>query len=189
MENCSQCGKPAMYKVEGGHLLCLDCFYKYESIKRQDLADLLALKNFYIDQIEVTTGLHGHFPRHQIPQPSPIVNRNINISNSTVGAVNTGYIDNMNVNLKHIADNGNEDLAKLLIQFAEELMKIDISVDSKNEVLEQIDFLSNQLAGQEPPKKSMTKSVLKSIPLLISSSESLLNIWNNISEKISGLIS
>lgn len=188
MKRCSQCGKQAMYEVEGGHLLCLDCFYKFQSINQQELANLLAQENFLIEQMESTVGLPGMFPRPQIPQPSPVINRNINISNSTVGAVNTGYIENMNVNLRHIADNGNQDLAKQLKVFTEELVKENISSDIKNEVLEHIDFLSNQLAGKEPPKKGMIKSVLKSIPSLISSSESLISIWNTISEKIYGFV-
>jgi hypothetical protein len=189
MKKCTQCGKPAIHKIEGGHLLCLDCYYKFESIEQQKLATLLAQKNFYIEQLEATVGLPGMFPKHQIPQPAPIINRNINISNSTVGAVNTGYVESLKVNIPQIAEQGQEELAKLLFTFTENILHdIKLNNETKNEVLEQIEFLSNQLTGKEPLRKSVVKSVLNSVPVLIQTSDSLLSIWDKISEKISALL-
>jgi hypothetical protein len=79
---------------------------------------------------------------------------------------------------------GNQYLASQLTNFIEALAKESIPNFLKNEVLEHIDFISKQLAGKEPPKKEVLKSVLNSIPMLITSSESLTNIWNTISEQI-----
>jgi len=189
MAKCSQCGNNAIYQIEGGHLLCLDCYYKMQSIEQQQLAFLIAQKNYYIDQIEATVGLPGTLPRHHIPQAAPVINKNINISNSTVGAVNTGYIESLNVNLSFLAEHGHEELAKQVESFANSLMKEESVSDTiKSEVLEQIEFISRQLVAKEPPKKGLIKSILSSIPVLIASSESLLNIWNGISTQISNFI-
>lgn len=184
MKKCSQCGKEAMYKIEGGHFLCLDCFCKYNLIVHQKIAQLTAEENYLISQMEAIAGLSGLLPRHEIPKPSPIINRNINISNSTVGAVNTGYIENLNVNLKHMVQTGSKELAKQLQLFTEQMLQEELHIDTKNEILEQIEFLSNQLSGREPSKRGVIKSILASIPLAISTSESLINIWNSIQDMI-----
>lgn len=187
MKKCTQCGKPAMYETKG-HLLCLDCYYKLQSINQQQTINYMVERNLLVEQMEATAGLYGLFPKYQIPQPSPIISHNFNINNSTVGALNSGYIENMNVNLKQIEKDGNHELSNLINEFTDKVISEDISNEIKNEVLEQLDFLLNQLAGKEPPKKSLIKSVLKSIPLLIPNIESLVNIWDIISNKISILI-
>lgn len=86
---------------------------------------------------------------------------------------------------KTMYDTENQDLANQLQNFTEELVKEKLPNFLKNEVLEHIDFIANQLAGKEPPKKEAINSVLNSIPMLISSSESLIHIWSTISEQIS----
>ncbi|NLN47799.1 MAG: hypothetical protein GX154_01595 [Clostridiales bacterium] len=188
MKKCSQCGKVAMYKIEGGHLLCLDCFHKHNSIVQQQIAQLTAEENFLIGQMEAIAGLPLTFPRHEIPQPSPVINRNINISNSTIGAVNTGYIKNLKVNLKHMVHTGNQELAEQLQVFTKQMLKEDFTIEIKNEILEQLEFLSQQLSGQELPKRGIIKSILNSVLIAISTSESLINIWNTIQDMISNLM-
>lgn len=188
MNKCSQCGKKAMYMVKG-HYLCLDCYFKFQSITQQEIAILTAQENNLLGVMESTAGLPlGTLPRSQTPKQTPIINRSINIENSTVGAVNTGYINNMKVNLSEISKSANQELAeliKLLNTFTEEIVKEEnISNKIRNEVLEQIDFIVNQLAGKETPKKGIIKSVINHIPVLISNTDYLLKIWDNISKSI-----
>lgn len=189
MSECSQCGKPAMYIIEGGHPLCLDCYYKFETIHQQKLNNMLNYKNYLIEQMEATAGLPGMFPKHHIPQPAPTINKNFNISNSTVGAVNTGYIESLNVNIHQIAERGQEELSKQLLIFTENLLQDNnLEKETINEVLEHIEFLSNQLTAKESPKKSVIRSVLNFVPVLIANSESLLTIWKAIEEKVKLLL-
>lgn len=183
MKKCTQCGNNAMYE-NNGHLLCLNCFYKFKSIEQQEMVNLLHYKNFLMESMERSVGMPGILPKHKVPQPPPIFQHNVSINNSTVGVVNTGYIESLNVNLSDIAT-GNKELANKMIEFTEKLIEERFSPDTKNEILEQIEYISRQLAGKEQPKKSIIKSILASIPTLISSSESLLNIWATISKMIS----
>lgn len=151
MNICSQCGKKAMYSVEEGRFLCLDCFYIYTQSKQQESADYTGINN-----------LAEHMEE---------VNR-----------------QRLKANLKYIGDNGNPKLADQMLIFIELLAKENMPNFIKNEVLEHIEFLSNQLAGNEAPKKGIIKSVLNSIPILISSSESLKNNWSNIAQPMAEFI-
>jgi len=160
-----------------------------QSIEQQRLANLLAYKNHLIAQMEAIAGLPGLFPKCEIPQPIPIINKNINVTNSTVGTINNGYIQSLNVNISKIAGKGQEELATQLKEFAEKIIEEKhLTTEIKNEILEQVEFLSNQLAAKQPLKKGIIKSVLNYIPNLISTSESLLNLWNMLSEKISTVL-
>ena len=97
---CDQCGTPAFYSI-AGLPLCVDCAYKHNEMQNQEFIRNAALLNFTLQQSAVVAGDYGLYPIPQIkmPQPTLQVNpttfNNINVSNSVVGAINTGYIRNL----------------------------------------------------------------------------------------------
>ena len=95
MPKCSQCGKAAMFEV-GGHALCLDCKTKVEQIWQAELAANVGALNFALGMAEAQVGLPGMYPRFSVPQPTiqrgPVSVNNITVSDSIVGAINTGQV-------------------------------------------------------------------------------------------------
>jgi len=150
---CGQCGKPAICEV-GGVRLCVDCYTKFQTAHTQAqvaftaaLRHLMAMENRAAAELESVVGLPGLLPRIQIPPmpPAPLTLNNIKFDNSVVGAVNTGSVRDIEVNLTHLQNSGNDKATDALKALTEAILR-DPSVDStqKNDLVEQIAFLSEQ---------------------------------------------
>ena len=57
-----------------------------------ETAEIAALINFFRDQMEATTGICRVLPRMQVPQ-------DIAVTNSVVGMINTGTVNDANINI------------------------------------------------------------------------------------------
>jgi hypothetical protein len=163
MQTCGQCGKPAVFDW-GGHLLCVDCHLKVQqAIQIRDYA-LKERENFLLDQADAITGLSGVFPRHQIETPvihrGPMNFHSIRVDRSVVGAINTGNVKKMEVALNNIhANNENDQLEQALKDFTVAVLhESNLSGDTKNEIVEQLSALAEQLAM---PKGSQAIGVIK----------------------------
>ena len=161
---CGQCGKPAVGSISEA-LLCLDCLERVENIrlKREaielDRARLsMAMANHALAEMDAITGIPSGI-RINIPPPPPSSNpvtfNNIRVDNSVVGAINTGNVKAIDVSLSHLHDGGN-DKAKSALQNLTQATIDDrtISAEQKNELIEQIAFLSSQAAAPAQDRKS-----------------------------------
>ena len=106
---CGQCGKPNVASV-GLVPLCVDCWYKFE------VAETLAFRlnaigmNYALDEMDHVSGIALGGPRMQVPPipQGPIILNNIKVDNSVVGAINTGNVRVIDVNLTHLHNAGND---------------------------------------------------------------------------------
>ncbi|MGA2678522.1 MAG: hypothetical protein ABSF37_04365 [Sedimentisphaerales bacterium] len=187
--NCSQCGKsPAIYQI-AGHPLCLDCAYKAEQINNMKLTQCMRDINWLMGQMESSVGMPGICgPRYDIPKPPPVLNsgdmtfNNINIQKSTIGAVNTGNIGQIDVSLSNIKNGGNEELASILKEFTEALLRsVELSDSLKNEILEHLSFLAGQATLPElGRKKSVIQTLLSTIERIVSNVPALIEIFERL---------
>lgn len=93
----------------------------------------------------------------------------IKVDRSVVGAINTGNVKKMEVALNNIhLTNQSPELEQHLKQFAEEVLaEAALSVDSKNEIVEQLSALAEQVAM---PEESRIKGVMKALVMSIAAS-------------------
>jgi len=164
------------------HYLCLKCYEKITSIKERSTNQIAATINYLTDDIYYCTGLTSEPPRMRIPQP--IIQRNqmkynnIKVDNSIVGAINTGDATSLDVSLESIRMEVSPELSKSLSEFANSLLEtqeLDISV--KNEILEQLAFISNELCSPKI-RVNLVKPLLDKITSLVSTVSSLAQLWS-----------
>jgi hypothetical protein len=95
---CTQCGRPAFYNVgdaENPHPLCLSCWTVAEQVQMMKWLRSAAMYNdagHQFDMLAPFGAMHKPLPVAEIARAMTKANtyHNINISNSTVGVVNTG---------------------------------------------------------------------------------------------------
>lgn len=185
MPKCNNCDKNALYQLPGGVLLCLDCYEKLARIQQTNIANLMAMENQLLDHMDEITGIPS-YARYKIPQP--IIYRDnkmqnfINVDKSIIGSINTGVINSLNQSMNNINNNINTELAKLLSQFTKAIIESkEIEDQCKNEVLEKLSFITEQIVVPGPQqKKSLVKSIFRSLKESLNSSASLITIWQTI---------
>ena len=190
-KKCSQCGNAeAIYEIEG-HPLCLNCAYKVEQMNNMELVANMQQINFLLGQIEATTGLYGFSPKYQIPEAPPIINQqggitlnNINVEKSVIGSINTGNIGQIDVALSNIRNGGDDKLADNIKEFTEAVLaSTELTIEMKNEIVEQLSFLSGQATvPQESQKRSIIKPILSTIGEGIQHIPGLLTLFEKLGQ-------
>ncbi len=189
MPKCSQCDNEAMYQLKGGVLLCLHCYEKLARIQQQTLANLMAYENQIMDHVDEITGIQS-YARYKIPQPIIYKDNKmqnfINVEKSVIGSINTGVINSLNQSMNNINNNINPELANLLSDLTNAILKsTEIQENDKKEVLENLDFITEQInLPDEKKKKSLAKKTFNSIKEILHSSATLITIYQAISPYI-----
>ena len=183
MSGCYNCGKPPIYEmpIENGKvLLCLDCYTKVHAIQQQQLASNINHMNYLTEMMEATVGIHGVLPRYHVPTPIQVKQgnltfHNINVDNSTIGAINTGEVHNIDVAIDQIVD---QDVKKQLSQFTESVLRSTELADGKqNAIIEQLSFLMSEMKKQKNERKNtMIGRLLENITAEVAGS-ALVSTW------------
>lgn len=179
---CSQCDKPALYRIED-HSLCLACYSKVEQIRQNELSEHMAMINYYSDEIQYSV-FGGTPPRLEIPRPSasvgPTTFHNIRVDRSVIGAINTGEIQKLDVALSHIRNGGDEELHAVLSRLTEAIVNdTSFQTSPKNEALEYLSFLTEQAQLPKQNRKSaMGRTVIAGLEHLLSVSANLAQLWS-----------
>lgn len=191
---CDQCDGKAIYDVGGGHLLCLNCFIKYQDINIRTIEALQHQRNQILDAVDETIGLpvtrrrYVQTPRY-IQDPRMTVNNNININNSKVGVLNTGHVRQIELMMDRIEQNSSQDLARALRAFAQSITHSDgVDPDTRNELLEQVAEISAQAAL--PPaerKKGILKALVDSVNNSAGIVATLTDTWGKLQPMLQGL--
>lgn len=185
MANCTQCGKPAVMSFESNPL-CVDHFLKINQAFYLQYSSMAAQLNASREEIAQGTGRLIEPIRIEIPRPPFIGDtlnlNNINVSNSTIGSINTGTIVQMDSAIGIIESRGNRDLAEIATEFAEAIISADdLDENAKREISEQLSLLLSHLSA-EPVNRS--KGVIKAMMLGIRSSlngiTNVMSIWNRL---------
>lgn len=191
MEKCSQCDKVAIQKY-GDNYLCLDCLERLSNIhhrenerRHREMIYRMQMANFADKDLNETLGFYGQKPPFDLSVFKPSRNiklSNVNVSNSVVGNISTEEVGNINVSLEKIHSDGNIDTAQKIRDLTKAILESnEITVDLKNEVLEQISLLAEQVSL--PPqnrKKGIIKAALSAIKDTASTTASVVAVWEKI---------
>jgi hypothetical protein len=184
--SCSQCGKPAITQL-GDVPLCVDCYTKLQTAHTQaqaaftaSLRHLMALENRAAADLEDIVGLPGMLPRVQIPPlPAAPIFNNIKVDNSVVGSLNTGNVRAIDVTLTYLHSAGN-DKAKDALQTLTETILSDTSISDtqKNELVEQVAFLSAQaIAGAKDRQPGLIKATFGALTQAAGTVSAMAGAW------------
>jgi hypothetical protein len=107
--------------------------------------------NHALDEMADVSGLPQSMsgPRIQIPEipQGPLIFNNIKVANSTVGAINTGTVQAIDVTLTYLHSGGNDKARDALKILTEAILSTRaLSVNQKNELVDQVAYLAEQAA-------------------------------------------
>jgi hypothetical protein len=177
---CGQCGKPSVVQMNGIGL-CVDCWHKVEVTKTLAMRMSAIGMNYAMDQMDEISGLPGTGARIQVPEipKGPIILHNIKVDNSVVGAINTGDVQAIDVNLTYLERAGNDkarDAFKVLTEAI--LTETSITDTERHELLEQVTFLSEQsVAAAKDRKPGLIKATLASLTQTATTVTSVAAAW------------
>lgn len=158
---CHQCQTPAMYLIGDAENipLCLDCYLKFTQISQQALENCERMVNFYADEMAATIGVPPIGPRFP-PRPRPTIVagvklNNISVSNSVVGAVNTGSIGTVDQSIGALQQSGESELAEAITLLSEAiLVSQDISPNQRNELVDILSIVAKEAASPKDMRKN-----------------------------------
>jgi len=173
---CQECGKPAMYQLSSGALICLEC------IDRFQFEQNAAMIRFLLGEIESSTGgLPLEIPKlvlhHQL-----VTFNNIRVDHSIVGAINTGQAQDIDVSLSYVKEIGDPALSELFQQFAQAVLDSrELDQATRKAIIEQLSFLTSQLlAKPEQKRAAIVGAVLKSIKEALRAFSGLVTLWETL---------
>jgi len=164
--------------------LCVEHHLKMQQATYLQVSMNAANLNFIRGQIEASTGV----PLSQMEVPPPpfigdnLTLNNINVSNSTIGAINTGTIQNLDTSITIMKNRGEDDLGKAIAELTEALINSNEVNDAmKREIAEQLEFLVAQATADERNRSiGVVKSTLIGLRNSISIVAGLLTIWERL---------
>lgn len=163
---CNQCSRPALYGFQHGVNLCLDCYAKVHAIQQSDSDRAERLINFASDHMDEIVGFGpsgARFPER--PRPVMISGasvNNINVSNSVVGTINTGSIDQLRQSITANYKSGHGSIADALKALsAAAVDSTELTIEQKNELVELFNAISTEaLAPPDQRKGAVAKALL-----------------------------
>lgn len=155
---CGQCGKPAVVEVSGTYL-CVRCEYEFQMSRYMVFAQAVTMMNAAQDDIEAIVGFGDRQRRIPIPNPPipPINynNQNVTVTGGTVGAINFGTVNDIQVNIQTMTKNGDVEIADKLLDLTNAILNAkDATQEAKNELLDQVAFLTAQ-ANTPPAERKL----------------------------------
>ncbi len=192
---CAQCPNVALHLYGDKLALCLDCSMKFQELNRRQMAELAHYANYLTGQMEAIAGIGPVLPRYPVPQPTVLVGpttfNNIRVDRSTIGAINTGTIHELDVALGQAKTSGQAEVVEALRRLTEAVLAArDIDARFKSEALEHLAFLASQAAT--PPEKrkaAVGSAVVEGLERSIASASGIAAIWDAVKGPILGLFS
>lgn len=185
MTKCSQCDKPAVvYYGDSG--LCVEHHLMMQQAAYLQQSMLAAQVNQIRAEIEAGTGMLVRLPRIEIPKPpfigDSLTLNNISVAGSTIGAINTGTIQSLDVSITLMRNRGESELAAGVKELTEAILKSnEVQESAKNEITEQLAYLVAQVTAEKNNRSmGVVKSILAGIRNSISVATSLLAIWDKV---------
>ncbi|MBA7696850.1 hypothetical protein ES703_105502 [subsurface metagenome] len=183
MAKCSQCDKTAVV-VYDDIPLCVEHHLKMQQATYLQMSMVAANINFLQD--EISTGTGGIVPPSYVNIPPPpfigdnLTLNNINVAGSTIGAINTGTIKNLDISIDTIRNQGQDDLATVIKELTEVVIKSnELNEVVKRDIAEQLEYLAAQVTSDSKNRSiGIIKSILVGIRDPISISAGLLAIWD-----------
>lgn len=145
----------------------------------------MQMSNAAEKQLNETLGMYDQglsFDLNVFKPSRNIKQTNVNVNNSVVGNISTEEVGNIQVSLNKINASGDAETATKLHEITSAILSSqEIDITKKNEILEQISLLSEQVAL--PPqnrKKGIIKAAASAIKETIATISSVASAWEKI---------
>ena len=189
-----QCGKQPLFRNNAGHVLCLDCYVKFQQALNEQMVLSGSYQNYLIEGMMFSMGLSDTPPQFKPPK----INRTtmnqgpfITIDNSNIGLLNAGQmqeIESININLSNLSASGQSDVVQALKAITEAVVKYpDLTTVQRTESLDQLNELSKQ-AALPPEKRSglgVLRAIFSSLSVSLAAGGGLAEIWSTWEPTIS----
>ena len=180
---CYQCGKPAMFLVSDKDIpLCLDCNLKLVQTTTLQNEMLERQINYHSDLIDYTIGLPPSGPRFPVKKTvnlGGVSLHNIKVDNSTVGVINTGNIETVDVAVSALHSEGKKEFAEALNQLATAVIKsTELQDAAKNQIIELLSLIAAEAtAPKERQRKGAMKALIAQLKDFLSISATMTQLW------------
>ncbi len=185
---CNQCKNFALFMVGQDDQqvpLCLECHLKYVQLLDKQNEMMEREINYLTTSMEVTAGLPPFLPRY--PERKTITSggitlNNIKIDRSTIGVINTGNIESIDMSVTSLNQSGDNEIGKALKELSESILNNkEIEDKLKNQLIEIISVIAiESTAPEEKRRKSIIKPLIVELSNILSGVSSLTEIWENV---------
>lgn len=189
--NCGQCGKQAVVLLDD-YPLCIDCHYKYKQSQWMDFAQAATMANMAERDLYAVVGMEHMASPIQIP-PAPIPpihynNQTVNVTGGMVGAINFGNVHEIQVSLQTLTQNGEPGVSDAMLVLTQAILDSkEIAEALKNELLEQVAFLSDQATAPAADRKpGMIKAMVGAVKGCAETVSSLAGAWTAVEPLLKG---
>lgn len=180
---CYQCGRPAMFLVGEKEIpLCLDCNLKLVQMTTMQNDMLERQINYYTDLMDYTIGLPPsgpHFPPKKTVNLGGIALHNIRVDNSTIGVINTGNIETVDVAVSVLQNEGKREFAQALNELTTAVIRsTELQDMTKNQIVELLSLIATEAtAPKERQRKGAMMALLSQLKDLLSVGVTLTQLW------------
>lgn len=188
---CAQCGRPAIVAVDDLPL-CVDCHYKFQQTQYMQFAQTITMLNHASNEMALISGM-PHL-NNQVAIPPPPVppihynNQSISVSGGQVGAINFGSVNDIQVELRTVVETAGPQMADALADLTNAILG-DAAADvaAKNDLLDQIAFLTKQAAAAPSERKpGLLKSVIGGVQQGVAMIGSAADAWSKVEPLLRG---
>jgi hypothetical protein len=119
---CSQCGKPWIAGINS-ITLCVDCFYKLRCAETLGFRIAAISYNRAAEEMDALVPIGPPTAKMQVPDmpKGPMIFNNIHVKDSTVGAINTGEVHDIDVNITHLKNSCNRSISNALTNLTQSI--------------------------------------------------------------------
>lgn len=164
--------------------LCLDCYIRFQNVMDQQLEEHERHLNYLSAEMESVVGLPGILPRYparqrRVIQTGALTLNNIHVSNSQVGVINTGTLQNVDATVTVLRSGGNADLANAITALAQAVIELrEMADDKKNQALEILGALAEEaVAPKEMRKPAVVRALISELSNILGGVAALGTLW------------
>lgn len=168
-------------------LLCLNCYATVREMNEKNIQMLREEMNYSMDSIDSMFGI-SMGPRYPVKRPvlvsgGTINNNHIAISNSQIGILNSGNIQNLNQTIDSLYSSSQKELADNIKSFSEKILTEPCLIkDQQDEILESLDIITKELFQKpENRKKNVVKNLMQGISKMVEVAANSLTVWQVLS--------
>lgn len=196
MAQCQQCQKPAMF-VYGDEefFLCLDCAAKLQQLESQKKAEHERELNYIADGMAATAGIGPIGPRYP-PRPQPVLVQggtfnNIKVTNSTIGVINTGQLQQVDTSISVIGQQGDQQLADAFRTLTDIIIAdTGLAKSQKKDAVEILSVLGSEAtAPQDQRRSSVAGPIIQRLREILGDAANLATVAPRLLEIIAAAFS
>ena len=141
--------------------------------------------NYLTASMESSAGLPSFLPRYperKIIKTGEVTLNNIKINNSTLGVLNTGSIESIDLAITSLNKSGDMEISNALKKLSEEIIKqTEVEEGIKNQLFELLSVISIEAtAPKEKKRKSVLKPLIIEFSTIIGGIPGLVKIWEEV---------